>query len=711
MGDKGDLTIEASPPLSRMSSTYSGEGDGETPADTGTTLRVRLYDGESATITDAFFLKVPTASIDDGDLLDIRAEIAGSKAHREYALLRFCDKNGATVEDHWTAKEYLESIVEVEPQGTTIQTVFLKKATRRTPVGRIFPSSDQKHPADLRENEWAMLAQSNSLLYGFTIVRGSPEKDAEHPKKDGKISIRGIERAKLPVLLIWSNISYIAFRFKERKINAFELSNDLANDAIELRLCIPDFIVDDRSYVSVFDTSNELQSTLAKASFSELDIKASTGSGVFGMEVGAFAGYGKTSRPGSPQVTMKASKELHVVHAFPRVNLNLDEHSLELTPQCADALKGVDDKASLTEFLRTFGEFFTTKVQLGGRLYASEETTPADAASLQEAKQSMRATASASFNSSRNSGPASARPGSGSSGQEGESPKSLVRPLCWEASGGDPLLCSNPPAWCSTVASFHNWRTIKQEKVHHMIDILAKFPGREQLQSQIKDLPNKAPPQPPRFRLTLVDDVPRKRPLNLTAIPPSEFTVESAWSDNWYGEYRPGDPIPSEAGEVGEVGFWSFRWPEYDRLGLVNGNDDFEAYEVLYQFPYRLTGGDAETPLYVSSFLADRDKPSKVISNKLHCGLSMDSGDLLVFEDAAGDPNKHSKPIRAGALVTLRIIEVADSEKGYVSSGGDDLRTGDDDTRSPITTLGPREDAIVFRYQPIEQRPREGRGR
>lgn len=58
-----------------------------------------------------------------------------------------------------------------------------------------------------------------------------------------------------------------------------------------------------------------------------------------------------------------------------------------------------------------------------------------------------------------------------------------------------------------------------------MIDMLAKFPGRDQLKSQVKDLPNKAPPQPPRFRLTLVDDVPRKRPLSLTVLPPSEFSV------------------------------------------------------------------------------------------------------------------------------------------------------------------------------------------
>ncbi|KAK7928913.1 hypothetical protein PG985_005911 [Apiospora marii] len=456
------------------------------------------------------------------------------------------------------------------------------------------------------------------------------------------------------------------------------------------------------------------------SSFSEGDIKASASGSVFGMGIGASGGYGKTSRPGSPETTMKALKELHVAYAFPRVTLNLDEYSLEITPQCADALKSIDDKASLTEFLDTFGEFFTTKVQLGGRLYASDAMTTADAANVQDAKQSMRAGAAASFSSSRIPGSASVKPGCGSAGESGESSKSSARPICWEASGGDPLLCSNsvltttptysPPAWCSTVASFHNWRTIKQEKVHHMIDMLAQFAGRDQLPSQIKDLPDKAPPQPPRFRLTLVDDVPRKRPLNLTVIPPSEFTVETAWSDNWYGDHRP-DPIPPEAADVGEVGFWSFQWPEHDRLGLVNGNDDFEAYEVLYQFPYRLVGGDAEAPLYVSGFLVDREKPSRIVSDKLHCGPSLDSGDLLVFEDAGGDTDKHSKPIRAGALVTVRIIEAADSERGYVSSGGDDLRTGDEDTRSPITTLGPRENAIVFRYQPIEQGSREGRGR
>lgn len=43
-----------------------------------------------------------------------------------------------------------------------------------------------------------MVAQNNSLLYGFTIIRGCPEKDPEHPKGGGKVPIRGIERARLP---------------------------------------------------------------------------------------------------------------------------------------------------------------------------------------------------------------------------------------------------------------------------------------------------------------------------------------------------------------------------------------------------------------------------------------------------------------------------------------------------------------------------------
>lgn len=150
---------------------------------------------------------------------------------------------------------------------------------------------------------------------------------------------------------------------------------------------------------------------------------------------------------------------------FPRVSVNLDEYSLELTPQCAEALKGVDDKASLTEFFGTFGrtsrmgfcsgvqldlhtytmglgEFFTTKVQLGGRLHASEELTTADAANMQEAKQSMRAGASASFNPSRNTGSVTVKSDSGSSGENGEYYRSLARPISWEASGGDPLLCN-----------------------------------------------------------------------------------------------------------------------------------------------------------------------------------------------------------------------------------------------------------------------------
>lgn len=43
----------------------------------------------------------------------------------------------------------------------------------------------------------------------------------------------------------------------------------------QLYLRIPDYIIDDQSYVSIYETQSSLQSSLASSSFSEFDVSAS----------------------------------------------------------------------------------------------------------------------------------------------------------------------------------------------------------------------------------------------------------------------------------------------------------------------------------------------------------------------------------------------------------------------------------------------------
>ncbi|KAK8079685.1 hypothetical protein PG997_007503 [Apiospora hydei] len=686
-----------------MSKPVVGE-DGPTPVvNTDTTVRVRVYDSEADTTKDAFFFKVPKTSIDNGDLANLHKIMTNVRAQREYALLHFCNKDGAIVDDTWTVKEYLESIVEVKPTSGQILDVFLKKATKRT-YGSIKPpdwdpgyplnkgdndskfdnfnwkadafDGDRKYPADLREKEWVIVAHNNSLFYGLTIIRGSSE--------DGKVPIRGIDRAKLP-----------AFRFKARNIPAYELSNDPGAD-VDLTLHIPDFIVDDRSDVSVFETNNEFQSSMAKSSFSQLDIEAAVSGGAFGMEFEASAGYGNSSSGGSSETTMKSSQNLHIQYSFPRVTLNLDEYNLEMTPQCIDALANLKDNETLTAFLETYGEFFTTRAQLGGRLYSSDEMTKTIQSDTEEAKQSMKAGASASFKASFTEGSASAKTGSGSADDKTQTANSLARSLCWEANGGDSLLCNNPSAWCPTVASFYNWRTTKQDGVYHMIDMLAKFPGNQNLKSRIKDWdPDKNYNPPVQFRLRLADNVRRPLDLNLSLLPARVMSVASAWSSGSYGQEGLKNNLTlTEASEVGDVGFWNFKYRGYDRLGLKtdDGKDVYEAKAIpRARFLHNLVGSTFPKP---------------------HNALTTPSGGFVKFMDADG-ADRRDQPIATDAQVTVHFYPTAKGQSDWFLAAGDgylvrdNVFSLDDDPKSPILTLEKdvkqsNRKVIVLQYQLLQ---------
>ena len=86
------------------------------------------------------------------------------------------------------------------------------------------------------------------------------------------------------------------------------------------------------------------------------------------------------------------------------------------------------------------GDFFSTRVQLGGRLFSTEEVTDTSSAGTSEKIKSMKLAASASFSGWGASGGVSASAASGSQGNTANSNSSSSSALNWEANGGDTLL-------------------------------------------------------------------------------------------------------------------------------------------------------------------------------------------------------------------------------------------------------------------------------
>ncbi|KAK6077930.1 hypothetical protein SCUP234_01092 [Seiridium cupressi] len=238
----------------------------------------------------------------------------------------------------------------------------------------------------------------------------------------------------------------------------------------------PDYMVGGKSYVSVHETHSALQTSLAGSSFSESDVSASASGSFFGCSVGASASYGESS-----------SKQVTIAYSFPRVSVFLDKRSVELTKDCQTALDKVNDKDTLTAFLEDYGEFFALRVQLGGRLFATEQVDASSSSSSSDTAKSMRAAAAASFSGFGASASVSAAHQSRSAQATTDESSKSAMALTWQANGGDSLLSNNPTAWCSTVADFNYWRITKQDQSLHLVDFISRFPGYEQLQTKVTE--------------------------------------------------------------------------------------------------------------------------------------------------------------------------------------------------------------------------------
>ncbi|RDA84916.1 hypothetical protein CP532_0448 [Ophiocordyceps camponoti-leonardi (nom. inval.)] len=454
---------------------------------------------------EAFYLKLLKSSLDDEKLSDLRTNIAGLTGNIEISHFPFCGKKGAIVPDSFSVQEYLTDCLGINTTTAKSLFVYMKDSSLAEKLdslsgadvssvldadklARIKRQVDDvafkqltgtaaKYVPELEQKDWAVISDSNALCYGIRVIRAKPApKQGSDTKpsttKDERGVAVGIERARFP-----------AFYLKKRTI----MSDSIPSSAIEgvkLDLRVPDYIIDDKSYVSIYETETEMQSSMATSSFSELDVAAAGSGSIAGFSGDVSASFASASSEAATNSSSKKSKKVTIAYNFPRVTLFLDGRSLELTPECDNALRKIKSKQDLYKFQDIYGEFFSTRVQLGGRLFATEDVTSDTASGSKDMAKSMKMAASASFGSIAASASASASYGSGEDEKKKVSSSSSSVSLTWQANGGDTLLCNQPNEWAATVSYHWNWRITKQDNIYGILDVIARTNGMDWIMAE-----------------------------------------------------------------------------------------------------------------------------------------------------------------------------------------------------------------------------------
>ncbi|OJJ34743.1 hypothetical protein ASPWEDRAFT_475600 [Aspergillus wentii DTO 134E9] len=455
---------------------------------------------------------------------------------KSYAAQSFCTKEGAEVNGDQTGKSYLDL---TDQAGKDTINVYIKNR-RLTDDSRTVPdrvkedlakgvdttpsetpelkdaelqklksrynsrdwqasTSMEKvvHPADMSEKHWGIVMRTNSLLCG---VHPREEVPKEVTLPNGKTVIVPSVTEPIPSRKAY----YPAFAIKPRPIAAYDITfggestgdpiddGDDGNDGNEeTQFRIPRFHINDKTNIEIFETQNSQEKASADSGFTETAVSAGIG-GIIGPVTGsASAGFRSTEKTATAHTDATDKKHLHVTYNYPRVKLQLDEGQLELSPECEEdieRLRKERTQAALDHFHQKYGKFFAPEIYLGGRLFSSEESDSVAGSTLSEKMTGFKAAANISLSGYGFQANTDVSHEKIEKHQDTEKKTSFTQTISWCADGGDTTLCNNPPQWCSTVASFYNWRVMQKSKLVSLIDHIGKLPGYADIPNLVRSI-------------------------------------------------------------------------------------------------------------------------------------------------------------------------------------------------------------------------------
>ncbi|KAJ4367759.1 hypothetical protein N0V86_009881 [Didymella sp. IMI 355093] len=272
-------------------------------------------------------------------------------------------------------------------------------------------------PGDMDGNQWNAVLKNNRALTGY-FYSWTNAKD------------------KRPVLV---KARKPAFNLRGAAPVGEPPANDVSAPQVKIP-AIPPFYIEDDATVGITEIHDQFQHTLVKEGFN------------------SFALGGSVS-------TSTSVSSLVATYNFPRVVIELDPECLELTNECRlDAMR-VTDEISKARFFRNYGTIFVSKFTLGGYLHSTRNVTDKEQSTLEQVKDRTRIAAGLSIQTPKASGGLNFAKVDSTGRETGDASLFQDAHLTWNARGGDTLLCSNPPAWASTVKDFKLWRLMNQQRL------------------------------------------------------------------------------------------------------------------------------------------------------------------------------------------------------------------------------------------------------
>ncbi|KIL85161.1 hypothetical protein FAVG1_11590 [Fusarium avenaceum] len=293
-------------------------------------------------------------------------------------------------------------------------------------------------PSDMTEEQWDKVLTNNRALHGYFY-------DFEK-----NIMVKARKRA---------------FKLKGAAPVGVAPADGGSQDSSKDLPPFPPFYIADDASVGVTEIRNQFQHTLTKQGFNSLAVGGSIGGGSASIPASVSASFEKEHSFSNQTRTSTDVSSLVVTYNFPRVIIELDQDCLELTKECRrDALR-VFFVLVANPSLLPAGSVFVSQFTLGGFLHSTRNVSSTETSHLDQVKDRTRIAAGVSIQSPKASGSINVAKVDENSQDTGSASLLQDVRLTWDAHGGDTLLCSNPPAWASTVKNYQLWRLMNQQRL------------------------------------------------------------------------------------------------------------------------------------------------------------------------------------------------------------------------------------------------------